>query len=338
MTGVVAETEMIADLRERLKDELARVIGPSPRVALIDFPNDRNSGDSAIWRGERRVLAELGAVVAYTRDMAGYDADRLRERIGADGVILITGGGNFGDYWPRHQALRESVLRDFPAHRVVQLPQSIAIRDRDNVARIRQAMAWHERFTVMVRDAPSLELAADLALDARMTPDAAFGLGAIERPVPVRKPLLVLARDDHERKFDLSAFEGPDVVVSDWRLSTSQLARRTALRVAPSAARHWRAQPRLDRWTARLREGSLEAMSRLQLESALRQLAGFSVVVTDRLHAHVLCCLLGIPHVVLDNDYGKIRAVHEAWTANSATTWLAGSVEEARSLAAVLLD
>ena len=31
------------------------------------------------------------------------------------------------------------------------------------------------------------------------------------------------------------------------------------------------------------------------------------VVITDRLHAHVLCLLLGIPHVLLDNNYGKVR-------------------------------
>jgi pyruvyl transferase EpsO len=37
-------------------------------------------------------------------------------------------------------------------------------------------------------------------------------------------------------------------------------------------------------------------------------------VVTDRLHAHILCLLMGIPHVLVDNNYGKLRSFFEAWT------------------------
>ncbi|HEX2412048.1 MAG TPA: polysaccharide pyruvyl transferase family protein [Solirubrobacteraceae bacterium] len=62
------------------------------------------------------------------------------------------------------------------------------------------------------------------------------------------------------------------------------------------------------------------------------------VVVTDRLHAHVLCVLLGIPHVVTDNVSGKIRAFHDAWTLETPlavwTDSLQRGVELARELAA----
>jgi hypothetical protein len=37
-------------------------------------------------------------------------------------------------------------------------------------------------------------------------------------------------------------------------------------------------------------------------------------VITDRLHAHVFCLLLGIPHCLLDNSYGKVRGCWETWT------------------------
>ena len=37
-------------------------------------------------------------------------------------------------------------------------------------------------------------------------------------------------------------------------------------------------------------------------------------VITDRLHAHILCLLMGIPHVVVDNNYGKLGSFLEAWT------------------------
>lgn len=37
-------------------------------------------------------------------------------------------------------------------------------------------------------------------------------------------------------------------------------------------------------------------------------------VITDRLHGHILCVMLGIPHAVLENSYGKIGGVREKWT------------------------
>jgi exopolysaccharide biosynthesis protein PssK len=40
-------------------------------------------------------------------------------------------------------------------------------------------------------------------------------------------------------------------------------------------------------------------------------------VITDRLHAHILCLLMDIPHVVVDNSYGKVRSFVETWTAGA---------------------
>jgi pyruvyl transferase EpsO len=37
------------------------------------------------------------------------------------------------------------------------------------------------------------------------------------------------------------------------------------------------------------------------------------VLVTDRLHGHILADLLDLPHVALDNDYGKLAAYVAAW-------------------------
>jgi pyruvyl transferase EpsO len=38
------------------------------------------------------------------------------------------------------------------------------------------------------------------------------------------------------------------------------------------------------------------------------------VVVTDRLHGHILSVLLGIPHVLMDNSYGKNESFYATWT------------------------
>jgi exopolysaccharide biosynthesis predicted pyruvyltransferase EpsI len=61
------------------------------------------------------------------------------------------------------------------------------------------------------------------------------------------------------------------------------------------------------------------------MERGLRALSRGRVAVSDRLHGHVLCELLGIPHVMFPDRYGKVHSFHETWTARSAlATWADG--------------
>ena len=51
-----------------------------------------------------------------------------------------------------------------------------------------------------------------------------------------------------------------------------------------------------------------------RLQRGLAMLATGELVVTDRLHAHILSLLLDIPHVLLDNSYGKVAGFADQWT------------------------
>jgi pyruvyl transferase EpsO len=51
--------------------------------------------------------------------------------------------------------------------------------------------------------------------------------------------------------------------------------------------------------------------------------------VTDRLHAHILSVLLDLPHVVLDNNYGKVSGFMSCWTAGFPGVSTATSLPEA---------
>jgi len=74
-------------------------------------------------------------------------------------------------------------------------------------------------------------------------------------------------------------------------------------------------------------------LARRRLERGCRLLASAGAIVTDRLHGHVLCLLLGIPHVLLDNNYGKVRSFYETWTADADLVRWGESPAEALRLA-----
>jgi exopolysaccharide biosynthesis predicted pyruvyltransferase EpsI len=56
-------------------------------------------------------------------------------------------------------------------------------------------------------------------------------------------------------------------------------------------------------------------LAALRLQRGAALLAEGRVLLTDRLHAALLGCLLGMPVVALDNCYGKLSAVLGDWMA-----------------------
>jgi pyruvyl transferase EpsO len=318
-----------------LRQTLDAAIPAGARVALLDYPNHENVGDSAIWLGEMTYLAERGVAVDYHCDLRSYDARHLRRLPDAD-LLLLHGGGNLGDLWEPHQRFRERVLADFHDRPVLQLPQTIHFGDPRKLESTRRAFARHPRFTLMVRDARSLELAREqFDCAVVLCPDSAFALGEMARPASPRVPIVWLARTDHEAAAPaVGASLDGDVERIDWvgRRSAPpvDLLARAGGELLAHLAGRLAAPPRplLELlWT------DWDRLARHRVAAGQRMLSRGAAVVTDRLHAHVFCLLLGIPHVLLDNSYGKLSSYARTWeTLGERARW-ADSPAEALALA-----
>ena len=296
-------SELVARLRDAVRATFAATIPQGP-VCLVDFPDHSNVGDSAIWLGEMAYLDDAGRVPAYSAVLADYHATEL-VKAAPEGPILIHGGGNFGTTWPRHEAFRLDLLRQFPGRPIVQLPQSVYYGDRESSGAMADAIARHGAFTLMVRDARSQDYARrHFGCPVVLCPDAALYLGMRRRARPDVN-VLALLRTDHESLQD-SAATPADVVALDW-LSDPPIARkflRWRFKVASRLA--------TDQQSSRLERH--RALAAWRLRRGIAILSRGRVVVTDRLHAHILSLLLDVTHVVLDNSYGKIGDFAAQWT------------------------
>ena len=320
-------------LRARLAETLRPLIAPTDRVALIDFPNYPNVGDSAIYLGELACLASLG--VPFPRficDLRTYDRAELAHRLGPGGLILLAGGGTFGDLWPAPQELREEIVRSFPQHRIIQLPQTIHFERPDALRRARSVVNGHRHITLLVRDAQSLEIArSEFTAASHLCPDAAFALGSLGRPRRATQHRLWLLRTDKESRGGVTRPVGEFAV--DW-LEEPAMWRRRASYLLMGAVRRKGIAPVARPLLMRL----YASLARQRLTRGLELLASAQVVITDRLHGHILCVLMGMPHVMLDNSYGKLSSFHETWTAGVDNVRLARSPAEALSLAEQLAE
>jgi exopolysaccharide biosynthesis predicted pyruvyltransferase EpsI len=320
----------IAAHARSIEGVLEPLIPRGDRVALVDFPQTANVGDSLIWLGALRYLAKSGrGEPQYTCTNLTYDARTLARRIGR-GTILLSGGGNLGDLYEQHQKLRERVIADFPDRRIVQLPQSIHFEFPDSLARARTVFDRHPNLTLLVRDASSLAIARkSFRAPSQLCPDMSFCLGPLLRPHPPEVDVVWLSRSDKESAASVP-FETPaGVRRTDW-VHDDAVA---VVRFNRFLTRHLRRRPGLRSLLVPMLEPTFDPLASHRLSRGSRMLGAGRVVVTNRLHGHILCTLLGIRHFLVDNSYGKVRGFHEAWMRDSELAQFCGSESEALRLA-----
>lgn len=319
---------LVEQLGARLEETLRSAIPAGAPVAILDWPAYPNVGDHVIALGQLAALRRLGHPVAHASSARGAPPERLARRLG-DVVVLLTGGGNIGDYWPHHQVYRERVLAAFADRKVVQLPQSMGFDRQESLEAAQRAFDGHPDFTLLVRDTTNLEFGRSrFTCRVELSPDGAFALGSLARPAAPTQDVLCLARNDHERTDGGAAAPG----AVDWPRPLDRVEARLAW-LATNVASHLERRRRRPPGTDRAMAAALEALANRRLDHGAALLSRGRTVVTDRLHGHILALLLGIPHVLANSRSGKVHDFVETWTASSPLVRRAGSLAEAVEMA-----
>ncbi len=323
---------VISAQRRRLEEVLSRHIQPGTPYALLDFPDHSNVGDSAIYAGEVRILTELGAAPpSYVCTFRSFDPARLAQAC-PEGPILFHGGGNFGDLWPAHQEFREEILARYPDRKIVQLPQSLHFQDEANVARCARAIAAHKGFHLLVRDRRGEAFARErFDCPVELSPDSAFALGPLPRRGAPDLDVLLLLRTDLEARGDRPRAPLPPGWAEDDWLGDDSLGR------AARAAIHLEAVLRGRLGREAREEWKYDRLAMQRVDRGLKLLSRGRGLITDRLHAHILAILLDVPHVVLDNMYGKITNYLSCWTSEYPAVRVCSTLAEAREALPTLL-
>jgi pyruvyl transferase EpsO len=77
---------------------------------------------------------------------------------------------------------------------------------------------------------------------------------------------------------------------------------------------------------AEMRLRKLDAAARNRFQRGIQQISRGRAIVTDRLHVHICSLLLGRPHAVLDNNYGKIRRFMATFSGGTDLSYQASSL------------
>ncbi len=318
-------SDLVANLSAKLDALVGPLLAGSPgQICVVDPPLSFNIGDHLIFLGMlslfKKHAPNAKILVTDYRDFRPENAHCFN----SVDLFAFIGGGAFGDTWPKHHNFRLQMMERFASVPAIQFPQSIHFQGSESsLERTREVINQHKSLTLLFRDVPSVTFAKPaFDVPVHLSPDCAFAMGTLERSRPDQDFACLLRTDkekvaSHNVVLECLQHSRSRYLVSDWLDAPARMPwiwpdpTNPAIRWCNRFRNHVNVlRPIMN---ALLVDGRKTMAERLR-EKGIHQLGRGSYVVTDRLHAHIMCVLLGIPHLVIDSFGGKISAYHSTWT------------------------
>lgn len=298
---MTSPSKRIAQLQRVLENNLIPLIDND--FVYWELPYYSNVGDPLIWRGTEDLLLKVPYKCLNRASMQTCMFPDLSE----DTIILLQGGGNFGDLWRPIQDFRLRVIKHYSNNRIIILPQTIYYNSGRIARSDAVVMRQHHKLTICVRDKYSLCFLKVFGFSKQilLVPDMAFciDMSSFPRTEPY-KDNLILQRADIENNFAIdakhyiasSSFDEQDWVTFD---------EKTKSPYCLFAETHDLAE--VDSYA--INEYMPEIIRR-----GMEQIDAYHHIYTTRLHGAILSLLMEKEEIVLfDNSYGKNRHFYKTW-------------------------
>lgn len=294
--------EKIEQLRTIITNSISPLI--TSNYWLLNVPYHANVGDTLIWQGE---LDFLKSVLYTCKGMCSYNSP-VPTNIKESDLILIHGGGNFGDLWELPQEWQMNVVEKYPNNKIIFLPQTVWFEHEENMKECAETLSTHKKLTICARDKVSYEiLKKNFTNEILLVPDMAFCIDMNRWKKPnVTKVALLLKREDKELKeyAELTKLvEQGNVTICDWLPFTEECWQKTWFR------RTKKYVPFMYDWYAR------NIFRPYLINSGVQLIGSHKKIYSTRLHAAILSVLLDKAEDLtwFDNSYGKNSSFYETW-------------------------
>jgi pyruvyl transferase EpsO len=294
---------------EQLKQRLAGLLELLPidrPLVYLDYPVHLNFGDLLIMRGTERFFADHGHKVVSRAAYMNF-LESARSRVSPQTILVMHGGGNFGDLYPVHQNFREEIVRRFPGNRIVVLPQSVYFSSPVALERSARIFRQHRDIHLYVRDYASLaQVHTRFTENAELMPDMAHQLWRGYQPHPAAgdRTLRLLRKDVEAEHQQHAAVEQRSV---DWLDFNPRWSCRIFGRILWLHALEGKLGRKLG--AQALWYTYCDRLHR-HMESRFVE---YDEVITSRLHGMIFALLLGKRVRYLDNLYGKLNGYASTW-------------------------
>ena len=273
---------------------------------FIDLPYYSNIGDTLIWKGTETFLSKLPYKCLFKASFQTFQFPKLSE----DVIIIMMGGGNWGDLYAPHNQLRREVVTRYPNNRIIVLPQTIYYQSARNARNDAKVFRKNKNLIICARDKYSYHFlkAFGFSKNILLLPDMAFCIDTTElkefSKELINRDLLFQRVDKEKTNISriTSCLQDGSYDVSDWPLYEGEDDRLTHL----FDYIHKKSFVEADQYAinfympSRVREG-VELISK------------YKRIFSNRLHGAILSILLEKEVYIIDNSYGKNRQYFNTW-------------------------
>lgn len=298
----------IKELRDKIKESISPLIDND--YIFIELPFYINPGDALIWKGTETFLSELPYKCLHRAAFSTFDFIDIPK----DTIIVMQGGGNFGNLYRSNQDFRLAVIEKYPDNKIIILPQTVFYKDTSLLRKDVLSMRKHKHLTICARDYYSYDFLRRFRFSGNimLVPDMAFycDLDFIHSlSVGITKERIIFKRIDDEYKqsqtLDTIINQSTPVStdISDWEIiehpnDTTERLREMILGNSPHSS---------------INEYALDTLLPYMIETGIKQISSYNEIITTRLHAAILALLLGKKITILDNSYGKNSHFYDTW-------------------------
>ncbi len=296
--------------REELLIETINIIreGLFPLInhdyVYLDLPYHSNIGDTLIWKGIETFLASLSYKCLFRSSNETFE----NISIPSDVIILLHGGGNFGDLYAPHSELRRRVVLSYPNNKIIILPQTVYYEGARNARLDAKIFRQHKHLTICARDQYSYRFlkAFGFSKNILLIPDMAFCINREELMQYSRPSLnkdLFFKRVDREKSDGIDISYLPDIYdTSDWpNYETSEPMVEHLYELINN------------RQFKEADEYAVSTYLPQRVITGVEHISQYNQVFSNRLHGAILSILLGKDVYILDNFYGKNSQYYKTW-------------------------
>lgn len=268
-----------------------------PIIWYLDSPEYGNIGDQAIAYAIRKFLSDNVPgfdVVEILESEVSYYLRWLKKNIAKNDIIVLQGGGNFGNIYKSYESIRQVIVKTFSSNKIIIFPQSCyysndylgeyekkhAIRvysSNSNVTIFAREQKSYEKFLKMFPKT-SIKLCPDIVLylDGLINENNKRGLGEC-------------FRSDEE-----------SLICSTEQKHFIELMEKTY-----STINH------ID--TIANEESFIVSNRETAVLDKIREFSRNELVLTDRLHGMIFCYITNTSCVFFDSVTGKTKSMYETW-------------------------
>lgn len=298
---------IIENLKSKIENNLLKLIdGP---YFYTDLPYYHNTGDVLIWEGTQELLKKVPYKCLGKSSMYRFKLKKLPK----NAVILLQGGGNFGDLWRQHQEFRLHIMQSYPENKIIILPQSIFYENPDMIEADAIEMAKHKNTYIFVRDESSYSiLEKHFKNNMGLIPDMAFCADTDKLRKYKLKEMpkaLFLKRNDKEFADAPYADFFKDIKLPLETLDWPHMKKKNkeAYLLKKVFMKKFTPHFILNYYADKYFRSS-------HIKKGVEFISSYQEIYTTRLHGAILSLLLGKKCVLFDNSYNK--------NSNFINTWL----------------